>query len=482
MAASLVLRRWCSAAAAEAAAPKKGTRWERLKNGRVGVWIKGMYGDYKEACREIVVGARDRPIKAGVYLGLLGGAYACFITNPGEGSFDAEVMDVSNQLALLSPWIRNGVSDGHVQKMAKLRSQGRLRYLSLGLVSLEYQAEYDPDANLYEAVCSPLSVPWRELHERVVDVGFAGRWWVLDNKMKDYDVNEEEFRNLPPALQASVPPAPQATERNEQLHKDSWKPVGMQEDEEERARAAAEAGQQSAGGGEGAGTLATILDSAPLRDLMSSLQSINPLPLLKDYVGGDFMSSLQSINPLPVLKKYVGGVAETLKGSDGAEVATVKGSDATIDGGEVGTVEGSDAVVDGGKGETVEGSDGGVEGSDAVDGGKGETVEGSDGAEVRTVKGSDAAVAGGEVETVEGSDGGEVGTVEGSDAVDGGEVGTVEGSDAVVVDGGEGQTVEGSAAVDGGEVGTVEGSDGGEGKTVEGSDATVGQSQQQMQT
>ncbi|KAL2101265.1 hypothetical protein ACEWY4_003026 [Coilia grayii] len=238
MAASFVFRRWCSTAAAETAVPSKGTRWERFKSGRFGVWCRSLFGDYKEACREVVVGAWERPLKAGIYLGLLGGAWACFHTNPREGSFETNLLDVANQLGLLSPWIRNGVSDGHVQKLTRLHNEGRLRYISLGVASLEYQADYDPDASLYEANCSALSVPWRQLPERVVDVGFAGRWWVLDTKMKDYDINEDEFRHLPPALSATVPPAPQVTERNEQLHKDSWKPVAIQEDEEERTRAA----------------------------------------------------------------------------------------------------------------------------------------------------------------------------------------------------------------------------------------------------
>lgn len=214
-----------------------------------GVWFSSLLGDYKEACRETVVGAWERPLKAGVYLSLLGGAWACVHTNPDEGSFEASMTEMANQLGLLSPWIRNGLSDGHVQKLTKIHSQGCLRYVSLGVVSLTYRADYDPDSSLYEARCSALSVPWRELPDRLLDVGFAGHWWVLEAKMKDYDVNDEEFRHLPPALFATVPPAPQVTERNEQMHKDSWKPIAIQEDkEEERQRAAEQTGEEGVEG------------------------------------------------------------------------------------------------------------------------------------------------------------------------------------------------------------------------------------------
>lgn len=207
------------------------------------MWFSSLFGDYKEACRETIVGAWERPVKAGIYLSLLGGAWACVHTNPEEGSFETSLTEMANQLGLLSPWIRNGLSDGHVQKLAKLHSQGCLRYASLGVVSLTYQADYDPDSSLYEARCSALSVPWRELPDRLLDVGFAGRWWVLEAKMKDYDINEEEFRHLPPALFATVPPAPHVTERNEQMHKDSWKPIAMQEEGERTAEQRGEEGE-----------------------------------------------------------------------------------------------------------------------------------------------------------------------------------------------------------------------------------------------
>ncbi|XP_071764926.1 mitochondrial import inner membrane translocase subunit Tim29 [Centroberyx gerrardi] len=230
MAASWVTRRlFC--AVAETAAPVKTGRWERLKNSRAGVWCRSLCSDYKEACREVVVGAWERPIKASVYVALLGGAWACFETKPDDLSFDKALLERSNQLGLLSAWIRSSASNGHVQSLVKLRNEGCLRHISLGLLTLVYRADYDPEASLYEACCSNLSVPWRELPQRVLDVGFAGRWWVLDSKMKDYDVNEEEFKHLPAHMQTATAPGAKEVERNESLHKDSWLPLEMEEEE-----------------------------------------------------------------------------------------------------------------------------------------------------------------------------------------------------------------------------------------------------------
>ncbi|XP_038154302.1 mitochondrial import inner membrane translocase subunit Tim29 [Cyprinodon tularosa] len=210
-----------------------GGRWERLKNSRAGVWCSSLLSDYKEACREVVLGAWERPLKSSLYAALLGGAGFCFYSKPDQSSFEADLLERSNQLGLLSPWVRNGTSDGHVQNLVKLRNEGRLRFASLGLVSVVYGADYEPDAMLYEARCSDLSVPWRELPQRVLDIGFTGRWWVLDSKMKDYDINQEEYKHLPAHMQETSPPSPQEVQRNETLHRESWLPLTMEDGEEE---------------------------------------------------------------------------------------------------------------------------------------------------------------------------------------------------------------------------------------------------------
>ncbi|XP_034047234.1 mitochondrial import inner membrane translocase subunit Tim29, partial [Thalassophryne amazonica] len=226
---------WWSILAPETAKiPAKRSLWERLKNSKAGVWCHSLLSDYREACKEIVFGAWERPVKASVYVVLLGGAWACFHTKPDHFSFEADLLERSNQLALLSPWIRSATSDGHVQKLIKLQNEGRLHHASLGVVSLIYYTDYDPDTKLYEAQCSYLAVPWRELPQRILDMGFVGRWLSLDSKMKDYDINEEEFKHLPANMQATAPPSVWEVERNERLHKESWVAVKIQKEEEER--------------------------------------------------------------------------------------------------------------------------------------------------------------------------------------------------------------------------------------------------------
>ncbi|TFJ98345.1 28S ribosomal protein S18b, mitochondrial [Platysternon megacephalum] len=140
----------------------------------------------------------------------------------------------SGTLLLLSPWIRNGGSEGHVQRLTKLRNQGRLRYQSLVFFSLVYQAPFDAEAALYQAHCKHLKPRWTDFPTRILDVGFLGRWWVLNSKMKDSDINEEEFKYLPEHLR-TISSRNLHSAANEKLFDEKYKPVILTEEQIERA-------------------------------------------------------------------------------------------------------------------------------------------------------------------------------------------------------------------------------------------------------
>ncbi|MBN3302022.1 TIM29 translocase, partial [Amia calva] len=190
------------------------------------------------------MGTRERPIRAALYVSLLGGAWGCYRSNPGPASLQGRLLEASNALLLLSPWVRSGAADGHVRGLLRLQDEGRLRTLSLGLVTVAYSAPFDPDSCLYEARCPPLRPRWIALPDRLLDLGCLGRWWVLERKLRDFDVNEDEFRHLPPALRA-LPPAALHSERNEQLHREARHPIEL--GPEDVARAEREQQRESGG-------------------------------------------------------------------------------------------------------------------------------------------------------------------------------------------------------------------------------------------
>ncbi|XP_057673114.1 mitochondrial import inner membrane translocase subunit Tim29 [Corythoichthys intestinalis] len=231
MALRLVTRRILCVGGDTSIASRSKSYWEKVKNSKAVTWSRSLLSDYKEACREMVVGIWERPIKASLYMTILGGALTCFSSKPDYSSFEAALLERANQLGLLSSWIRNATSDSHVQSLLKLRNEGRLLHVNLGLISLIYFTDHSPDTALYEAQCSSVAKLWREFPRCVMDVGFVGRWWILDSKMKNYDINEDEFLHLPVHMKVSSPPTVQVVESNEQLHKESWLPLKLDAEE-----------------------------------------------------------------------------------------------------------------------------------------------------------------------------------------------------------------------------------------------------------
>ncbi|KAM8974721.1 mitochondrial import inner membrane translocase subunit Tim29 [Pelodytes ibericus] len=226
-------RRSCSGAAAgtpPVGEVKKPGMWERLRTGKMAVWMKGLLHDYAEACKDIVKGAKERPGKAAVYLSLITGAGVCSSKAPSEDSFQSSLLEASSSLLLLSAWTRSGRSDQHVQRLIGLTNQGRLRHLNLLLFSLVYEAPYDPDVDLYAAQCPHLQPSLVDFPQRVLDVGFFGHWWFLRSKMEEFDVNENEFAHLPSPMR-TVGYNDLHSEENERLFQIKYQPIVMPEEQ-----------------------------------------------------------------------------------------------------------------------------------------------------------------------------------------------------------------------------------------------------------
>ncbi|NWS50947.1 TIM29 translocase, partial [Probosciger aterrimus] len=72
-------------------------------------------------------------------------------------------------------------------------------------LAVVYEAPRGADAELYASRCQYLQPRWREAPARLLDVGFCGRWWLLRRRLRDCDVNEDEFLALPPRLRRMEP-------------------------------------------------------------------------------------------------------------------------------------------------------------------------------------------------------------------------------------------------------------------------------------
>ncbi|XP_054764730.2 mitochondrial import inner membrane translocase subunit Tim29-like [Lytechinus pictus] len=170
----------------------------RLKTGlpkKIGDYLSNMYRDYRAATVDVFTDMKERPFKATFYIASLSAIGYMWSQAPDEENFEIELVNASNDLLLLSNLTRNQGSDGHVQKLTALQNAGVLRFMNLGVCSLIWEDNFDKRVAMYDAKCDYLAVSWRELPDRIRDVGFLGRWHYLSKAMTDYDINEFEFQN-----------------------------------------------------------------------------------------------------------------------------------------------------------------------------------------------------------------------------------------------------------------------------------------------
>lgn len=92
--------------------------------------------------------------------------------------------------------VRNPKSECHVKWIGQCYNEGIVRRMNLGVISLIWLDDYDKMCFLYKAICPHLKVEYLKFYERVIDVGFLDKWWILESKMKDYDINEAEFDDV----------------------------------------------------------------------------------------------------------------------------------------------------------------------------------------------------------------------------------------------------------------------------------------------
>ncbi|NXX30045.1 TIM29 translocase, partial [Nicator chloris] len=73
-----------------------------------------------------------------------------------------------------------------------------------GLVAVAAEEPHGSEPALYSARCPHLRPrPWER--GAPLDVGFLGRWWLLEAALRDCDINEEEFGHLPEPLRRLDP-------------------------------------------------------------------------------------------------------------------------------------------------------------------------------------------------------------------------------------------------------------------------------------
>lgn len=191
-----------------------------------GRYWKNLYIDYRDVAIDVVKDCKAHPILASTYGScryhlyfnmnnsyLTVVRYFCHFNyinillvvallvylnkhNPDETSFREHLLQNSIRVMQVGEPLRNPISEQHIKWLQNCYDEGIIRRMDLGIISLIWLDNYDTACSLYKAVCPHLKPRYVTFYERIVDVGFIDKWWILENKMKDYDVNEAEFANV----------------------------------------------------------------------------------------------------------------------------------------------------------------------------------------------------------------------------------------------------------------------------------------------
>ncbi|XP_029640872.1 mitochondrial import inner membrane translocase subunit Tim29 [Octopus sinensis] len=169
---------------------------EKLKGGRIekiGNYFHNIYSDYKVVAIETAESMREKPLKASAYITFLSAIGFLIKSNPNENSFTYSLMESANRLALVGQAIRSPKTEKHLRELVSNMRDSKLVHINLGVCSFMYEDNYTQGLGLYVAQCGKLKTPWLEIYKNIVDVGINGYWIYLEDAMKDYDVNENEW-------------------------------------------------------------------------------------------------------------------------------------------------------------------------------------------------------------------------------------------------------------------------------------------------
>ena len=160
---------------------------------RLGQPLKEILTDYVEVAKDLIQGARQRPVKAALYL-ISGTAFTItWKKRPDYASYINDVVEYANELSMCSELVRRPSAKQYIDTITRQHSDGYLRYVSLGLVAIILRRSCSTSCSNYHETCKHLQPRAWTVAERVVDVGFWGRWRNLEMEMLDFDVNEEEL-------------------------------------------------------------------------------------------------------------------------------------------------------------------------------------------------------------------------------------------------------------------------------------------------
>lgn len=153
--------------------------------------LKLIFEDYRSAIKDTLLHAKAHPFKSTAYLIGTGTVLASWYQRPDYSSYVSAVVKYSNEICQCSEPSRKPTAYKHITEIIHLNSDNYLRYVNLGVVAVVIRRNSSADVKMYNETCAHVQPHWWTVFNRIIDVGFWRKWYLLEKKMVDFDVNDE---------------------------------------------------------------------------------------------------------------------------------------------------------------------------------------------------------------------------------------------------------------------------------------------------
>lgn len=144
---------------------------------------------FSDVAKDSIKFAKENPVKSSIYgsIGLF--SLTCYKTNPTYHHFTDQIRAAQNTIGLVYQESQNLNTIRFLKYLEQCRNEQTIRFTSLALFSVVWVHDYSSELSTSEAKCEYIQPQFSTLFDRIVDVGFMGKFWNIERQMKNYDVN-----------------------------------------------------------------------------------------------------------------------------------------------------------------------------------------------------------------------------------------------------------------------------------------------------
>lgn len=147
------------------------------------------FNNFLDVAIDSVKTIRSKPLKSSVYGSIGAFLYGCAKTAPDQNDFNEQMKTSEQMVSLVPVESQNPNTVKYLRLLETSQNNETLRITSIGFFSIMWIADFGKDLATFDATCEYLKPELKTFHERIVDVGWWGKWWNLEKQMKDYDLN-----------------------------------------------------------------------------------------------------------------------------------------------------------------------------------------------------------------------------------------------------------------------------------------------------